>query len=73
MRGIKDFWLYAQLVIRTENVVISGRYFAEDCTDLFLSACRTCSAFIFPHSTNQILNEFCGVAVTIAVVTSETP
>ena len=30
--------------------------FAEDGTDLFISACRKCSTIIFLHSTNQILN-----------------
>ena len=24
--------------------------------ELFLSACRTCSTIIFPHSTNQVLD-----------------
>ena len=38
------------------NVVISRCCFAEDSTDLFIRACRTCSTIIFPHSTNQILN-----------------
>ena len=29
-------------------------FFAEDYTELLLSACRTCSTLIFPSSTNQI-------------------
>ena len=33
-----------------------SRCFAEDGTELFISACRTCSTIIFPHPTNQILN-----------------
>ena len=56
IQGIKDLRLYAQVVIKTINVVISRCCFAEDGTDLFISACRTCSSLIFPHSTNQILN-----------------
>ena len=37
-------------------MVISRCCFAEDGTDLFISACGTCCPLIFPHSTNQILN-----------------
>ena len=52
----KDLRLYAQVVIKTLNVVISRCCFAEYGTDLFISACRTCSTLIFPHSTSQVLN-----------------
>ena len=41
---------------KTVNEVISRCCFAEDGTDLFISACRTCSTLIFTRSTNQILN-----------------
>ena len=44
------------MFIKTVKVVISRCCFAEDGTDLFIRACRTCSTIIFPHSTNQILN-----------------
>ena len=37
-------------------MVISGCYFSDDGTELFLSASRTCSTLIFPQSTNEILN-----------------
>ena len=42
-------------MIKTVNVVISRCCFAENGTDLFIRACRTCSTIIFSHSTNQIL------------------
>ena len=38
---IKDVRLYAQVVIKKVNTVISRCCFAEDGTDFFLSACRT--------------------------------
>ena len=44
------------MLIKTLNVVNSRCCFAEDGTDLFITACRTCSTIIFPHSANQILN-----------------
>ena len=51
-----DIRLYAQVVVKTVNAVISRGCFPEDGTDLFIGACRTCSTIVFPHSTNQILN-----------------
>ena len=56
IQRIRDLWIYAQIFIKTVNEVISRCCFAEDGTDLFISACRTCSTLIFPRSTNQILN-----------------
>ena len=55
IQRIKDVRLYAQIVIKTVNIVISRCCFAENGTHLFKRACRTCSRLIFPHSTNQIL------------------
>ena len=55
----------AQVVIRTVNVVILRCCFAEDGTDLFISACCTCSTLIFRPSTNQIL--ICGVIAAICL------
>ena len=52
----KDFRLYAQVLIKTVNQVISRCCFVENGTDLSIRACRTCSTIIFPHSTNQILS-----------------
>ena len=52
----KDLPLYAEVVIKTVNVVILRCCFPEDGTDLFRSACLTCSTLIFPHWTNQVLN-----------------
>ena len=63
IQRIRDLQLYAQVVIRTVNVVILRCCFAEDGTDLFISACCTCSTLIFPPSTNQIL--ICGVITAI--------
>ena len=37
-------------------MVISSCCFAEDSTELFRSAWRTCSTVVCPHSINQILN-----------------
>ena len=51
----KDF-LYAQVVIKTLTLLLLRCCFAENSTDLFISACCTCSTLIFPQSTNQILN-----------------
>ena len=53
---IKDVRLYDQVVFKTVNMVISRCCLGDDDTDLFLSACRTCSTLLFPHSINQILN-----------------
>ena len=52
-------------------VVILSCCFVEDGRDCFMSACRTCSTIIFPHSTNQILN-LC-VVVAVSVVDAKTP
>ena len=52
----RDLWFYAQVVIKTVNEIISRCCFPEDGTDLFISACRTCSSRIFTPSTNQIVN-----------------
>ena len=38
---------------------------AEDGTDLFISACRTCSTTIFSHSTNQVLNLWRWLSVSL--------
>ena len=51
----KDF-LYAQVVIKTLTLLLLRCCFAENSTDLFISACCTCSTLIFPQSTNQTLN-----------------
>ena len=52
-------------------MVISCCCFAEDGTELFLSACRTCSTLIFPRSANQSLH--CCVVVAVDVVDAKTP
>ena len=52
-------------------MVISCCCFAEDGTELFLNACRTCSTLIFPRSANQNLH--CCVVVAVDVVDAKTP
>ena len=47
--------LYAHVVVKTANVVISRCCFAYDGTELFNSACCTCGRLVFPCSANQIL------------------
>ena len=67
---MKYLLLFAQVVVKTANVVIARCYFAEDGTELLqLSACRTCSTLIFPRSINRIL--ICVVAFDF--VTAITP
>ena len=56
IQRIKDSELYAQIVIKTVNVVISRCCFVEDGTDLLITASRTCITLIFPRSTNQTFN-----------------
>ena len=60
------------MVMKTVIVVITGCWFAEDGTNLFLSTCRTCSTLISPHMTNQILN-LCSVVVAVPVVDAQAP
>ena len=42
------------LHVKTLNLEISRRHLADYVKEFCLSACRTCSTIIFPHSTNQI-------------------
>ena len=65
---MKYLLLFAQVVVKTANVVIARCYFAEDGTELFqLSAYRTCSTFIFPRSINPI----CAAVVAFDFVTAK--
>ena len=65
-------------------MVISRYCFAVDGTDLFITACRTCSTLICPHSTNQNIQRsffhtrpitffICGVVVAVVVVDAKAP
>ena len=56
---MKAVQLYAQVVIKKVNIVISRCCFGEDGTDLFINACRTCSTLIF--LTRPIKLFICGV------------
>ena len=52
---MKDLLLCVHVVIKTLNLEISRCHLARYVTELYKSACRTCSTIIFPHSTNQII------------------
>ena len=54
------------------TVACSRCRLAEYVKEFYLSACRTCSTIIFPHSTNQIVLSWRGV-VAVAVVLSSAP
>ena len=61
MHKIKLLGLYAQVIIKTVNAVISRCCFAEDDTGLLVSACRTLFFFL-----TRILKFFiCFVAVSV--------
>ena len=53
---IPDLLLFTEVVVASPNAVISRCYFAEDGTDFFIRAFRTCSTIIPHYSTNQILH-----------------
>lgn len=46
----------ARVLVKPKNMVLSHYYFVDYGTELFYSACCTCSKIIFYRSTNQILN-----------------
>ena len=50
---MKDLQLCGR--VKPLNLEISRRHLADYDKELYLSACRTCSTTIFPHSTNQII------------------
>ena len=54
------------------TVACSRCRLADYVKEFYLSACRTCSTIIFPHSTNQIVLSWRGV-VAVAVVLSSAP
>ena len=43
------------VVVRTLKLEISRCHLADDVTELYESACSTCSTIIFPRSNNQII------------------
>ena len=51
---MKDLRLRAREVVRTSNMKISRRRWADYVKTLYQKACRTSSTIIFLHSTNQI-------------------
>ena len=57
--------------IKMVNVVISSCCFAEDGTDLFIRACRTCSTIFF--QTRPIKFLIFDVVVAVPVVDAKTP
>ena len=60
-RELKNYCC-AQALVKTANVAISLSCFAEDGTELFSKACRTCSTLTVYHSTYQILNLWCRIS-----------
>ena len=52
------------------NVVISRRCFAEDCTDLFIRACRTCSIFFHTRPIKFLIYV---VDIAVPVVDAKSP
>ena len=65
--------LGVQVVEETLNLEISRRRLADYVKELNLSACRTCSTIIFPRLSNQVVSQFSGVVVAVAVVVALTP
>ena len=55
IQRMKDLLLCVHVVAKTLNLEISRYHLADYVKELDLSACRTCSTIIFPHSTNQII------------------
>ena len=56
---MKDLLLCVRVVVKTLNLEITRCHLADYVKELHLSACRTCSTIIFPHSTNQIIVFWC--------------
>ena len=73
MLRVKDLLLCVHVVVKTLNLKISRWYLTDYVKELSLSACCTCSAIIFPHSTNQIIVSGVAVAVGVAVVLAKAP
>ena len=68
---IRDLWFNAQVVIKTVNEVISRCCFAEDGTDLFIGAFRTCSHLFSLARPIKFL--ICGVVVAVPVMDAKAP
>ena len=71
MQRIKAVHLYAQVVIKTVNIIISRCCLAEDGTDLFISACHTCSTLVFLTRLMKLF--ICGVVVAVPEVDAKAP
>ena len=52
---MKDLLLCVHVVIETLKLEISHCHLADYIKEFYLSACRTCSTIILPHSINQII------------------
>ena len=52
---MKDLLLSVDVVVKTLNLEISRCHLVDYVHEFYLSACRTCSTIIFPHSTNHII------------------
>ena len=60
---MKDLLLSVHDAVQTLNLEVSRCRLADYVKKSYLSACRTCSTIIFPHSTNQIIVSWRRVAV----------
>ena len=69
--AIEHLRLFARVLIKTVNVVISPCCFAEDGTDLIVGACRTCSTLIF--LTRPIKFLICVVVIAVVVFDAKAP
>ena len=67
---MEDLLLGVHVVVKTLTSEISRCHLADYVIELYLSACRTCSTIIFPHSTNQIIVFCLGVVVAVGGVLS---
>ena len=49
----------SRIVVRTSNLKISCRHFADEVTRMSLNACCTCNTIIFPLSSSHIILWYC--------------
>ena len=52
---MKDSQLHAHVVVKTSNLVISRRRYAEDLKNICSNPCGTCSTIIYDLLTNDII------------------
>ena len=52
---MKDSHLHAHVVVKTSNLVVSRRRYAEDLKNICYNPCGTCSTIIYDLLTNDII------------------